>query len=81
MPRQAPGGPDAAAALVGRRAVDFAETGGGLDTPVYDRARLAAGNRVPGPAVIEQFDSTTLLHPGQAARVDPLGCLVVAEEA
>jgi N-methylhydantoinase A len=78
MPRRAPGDPDAAAALVGRRVVDFAETGGGLDTPVYDRARLVAGNRVPGPAVIEQFDSTTLLHPGQAAHVDPLGCLVVA---
>ena len=59
--------------------MDFAEAGGALDTPVYDRTRLAAGNCLQGPAVIEQFDSTTLLHPGQAARVDELGCLVIAE--
>jgi len=78
LPRQKPGGPDPSAALVGRRPVDFVEAGA-LDCPVYDRARLAAGNRLAGPAVIEQFDSTTLLSPGQEALVDELGLLIITE--
>ncbi|HUZ74436.1 MAG TPA: hydantoinase/oxoprolinase family protein [Stellaceae bacterium] len=44
---------------------------------VYDRALLAAGDRVAGPAVIEQFDATTLVLAGQAATVDPYGILVI----
>lgn len=79
LPRQKPGGPDPSRAIVGRRPVDFLDAGGTLDCPVYDRVRLAAGNRLAGPAVIEQFDSTTVLHPGQEARVDELGFLVVTE--
>ncbi|ETA49654.1 hydantoinase/oxoprolinase family protein [Ponticoccus alexandrii] len=43
---------------------------GALDTPVYDRAELAAGTELTGPAVIDQFDSTLLLFPGDGARVD-----------
>jgi N-methylhydantoinase A len=79
LPRQTRGGPDASAAMVGRRSVDFAEAGGALHCPVYARSRLAAGHYLVGPAVIEQFDSTTLLHPGQQARVDELGFLVITE--
>jgi N-methylhydantoinase A len=79
VPRQAPGGPDPAAALVGRRQVDFLEAAGSLDAAVYERSRLAAGNRLAGPAVVEQFDSTTLLHPGQEALVDELGSLIIRE--
>ncbi len=48
-----------------------------LDTPVFDRARLAPGQLVRGPAVVEQLDSTTLLHPGDAARVDAALNLVI----
>jgi N-methylhydantoinase A len=40
------------------------------DTPVYDRADLAPGTRIEGPAVIDQFDATTLVFPGDVARVD-----------
>jgi N-methylhydantoinase A len=47
--------------------------------PVYARARLLAGQRLAGPAVIEQFDATTMLLPGQEARVDELGFLVIRE--
>ena len=46
---------------------------------MYDRARLLAGHRIAGPAVIEQFDATTLLLPGQEATVDDLGFLVIRE--
>lgn len=41
-----------------------------LDTPVYDRADFAPGTELTGPAVIDQFDATLLLFPGDTARVD-----------
>jgi N-methylhydantoinase A len=47
---------------------------------VYDRARLRSGHRIAGPAVIEQFDATTLLLPAQEAIVDDLGFLVIREQ-
>jgi N-methylhydantoinase A len=79
LPRQDTRVGDAKAALLGHRPVDFSEPDGSLDCPVYDRARLGAGDRLDGPAVIEQFDSTTLLYPGQALEVDARGLLVVTE--
>ena len=48
-----------------------------LDTPIYQRAVLAAGQRVPGPAVIEEVDSTTVVPPGWTAEVHASGCLVL----
>jgi N-methylhydantoinase A len=45
--------------------------------PVFARARLQAGHLVAGPAIVEQEDSTTLVHPGFAARVDGYGNLVL----
>ena len=48
-----------------------------LDTPVYDRATLAPGAEIVGPAVIDQFDATTLVHPGAIARVDDALGLVI----
>ena len=39
--------------------------------PVYDRDRLAAGNRIAGPAIVEQMDATTVILPGMTARVEP----------
>jgi len=48
-----------------------------LKTPVYDRAELRPGHAITGPAVIEQFDSTTVLYPGDRLRVDPIGNLLV----
>lgn len=52
-----------------RRPVWF-EAEGPHDTPVYDRRTLAAGARIEGPAVIDQFDATTLVFPGDVATVD-----------
>jgi N-methylhydantoinase A len=48
-----------------------------VETPVYRRGDLGPGEVVRGPAVIEEYGSTVPLHPGFAARVDPLGNLVV----
>jgi N-methylhydantoinase A len=48
-----------------------------LDTPVYDRTLLPSGGRVDGPAVVEEFGSTTVVFPGQYVEVDPHGILVI----
>ena len=40
------------------------------DTPVFDRSRLQAGAEFVGPAIVEQLDATTVVHPGDRARVD-----------
>ena len=67
-----------AAALRGTRAVYFAEVGRHLDTPTYDRASLLAGNRIAGPALVEEYASTTVVHPGDSVEVDAFGDLVIA---
>jgi N-methylhydantoinase A len=45
------------------------------DTAVMERDRLATGAMIEGPAVIQQFDATTVIEPGATATVDPLGNL------
>jgi N-methylhydantoinase A len=47
------------------------------DTPVYDRASLPSGGRVDGPAVVEEFGSTTVVFPNQYVEIDPHGILVI----
>ncbi|WP_398475599.1 hydantoinase/oxoprolinase family protein [Tardiphaga sp.] len=47
------------------------------DTPVYDRAALPPGGRVLGPAIVEEFGSTTVVFPYQSVEVDPHGILVI----
>jgi N-methylhydantoinase A len=42
-------------------------------TPVYDGERLALGNRIAGPAIVETADTTVVVHPGRRLRVDALG--------
>ncbi|HVY14085.1 MAG TPA: hydantoinase/oxoprolinase family protein [Rhodopila sp.] len=64
-------GPDPAAALIGYRSVWLPEAGGAVETPIYDRTRLRPGNCVPGPAIVEQMDATTVILPGWTARVEP----------
>ena len=46
------------------------------EAPVYDRASLAAGQRLGGPAIIEERETTTVIPPGWAATIDPLGCII-----
>jgi N-methylhydantoinase A len=47
------------------------------DTPIYDRATLPPGFKLAGPAVIEEFGSTTVVFPGQQLDVDDHGILIV----
>jgi N-methylhydantoinase A len=48
---------------------------------VYDRARLGADDRIAGPAIVEQYDSTTVVLADQALTVDDFGNLLITEEA
>jgi N-methylhydantoinase A len=47
----------------------------GLRVPVFDRNALAAGQRVEGPAIIEERETTTVIPPGWTATVDKIGCI------
>jgi N-methylhydantoinase A len=47
------------------------------DTPIYDRSLLPDGFHLDGPAVVEEFGSTTVVFPGQHLNVDERGILIV----
>lgn len=51
------------------------------DCPVHDRARLSAGVRLAGPAIISQSDATVLVPPAFTAEIRPGGEIVLAKEA
>ena len=65
-----------AAAFRGKRPVYFASSGF-VETPTYDRPALKAGNKIAGPALIEEHASTTVVHPGDLLEVDAYGDLVL----
>jgi len=65
----------ASAARKGSRPVYFAEAGGYVETPVYDRYRLGRGTRFPGPAVVEERECTVIAGPSSTVRVDDWGNL------
>lgn len=72
MPRLAPRN---APVMPARRPVWFGGTF--IDTPVFQRATLSAGETISGPLVVEEFGSTTVVFPGQTLHVDPHGILVI----
>jgi N-methylhydantoinase A len=53
----------------------------GVAGPVYDRAALQPGNRISGPAVITEFDSTTVVLTGYEAEVDRYLNILIRPEA
>ncbi len=55
----------------------FFRNHGFVDTPVFKRHALLAGNRIAGPALIEEHASTTVVQPGDVASVDELGNLQI----
>lgn len=58
------------------RPVCFDAEDGFVDTAVYWRESLLAGDTVEGPAIIEEFGSTFPLHPGFTARIDASGNII-----
>ena len=51
--------------------------GAWVDTPNYDRELLPIGGHIVGPAIIRQYDTTTVLLPDHHADVDDFGNLVI----
>jgi N-methylhydantoinase A len=72
-PRSLPGGVERARGGARRVYFDAAT----FDTPIYAREGLQPGDCVEGPAIVEEFGSTTVVFPGQQARVDEFGNLVL----
>jgi N-methylhydantoinase A len=67
-------------AIVERRDVHIPGAAQSERTAVYNRSRLKAGNRIPGPAIIQQMDATTVLLADQTATVAGNGDLIITEE-
>jgi N-methylhydantoinase A len=65
-----PGSGDPSEARTGMRSTFLDGTDDYAPVPVYDRRRLLPGDRVAGPAIIEQMDTTVLLLPGDRCTVD-----------
>ena len=74
LERLATGDGDPGQALKGTRCVVFAQP---ADCPIYERSRLEGGDRIEGPAIIEQMDSTTVLPAGASLCVDGGGSLII----
>ncbi len=47
------------------------------DTPHYDRDRIAPGTKIPGPAIIRQYDTTSVLLPDHTAEVNDDGDILI----
>jgi N-methylhydantoinase A len=65
------------AALKGERALYDIDAGRFETARIYDRSKLGRGDRIAGPAVIDQFDSTTVVLAGQSATVEDRGVLAI----
>ena len=55
-------------------------TGEVADWAVYDRAAMAPGAKVPGPCIIAEAETSTLVGPGWTCRMDSLGYLDLTQE-
>ncbi|HYU12148.1 MAG TPA: hypothetical protein VEK82_06195, partial [Stellaceae bacterium] len=80
LPRPSPGDSQPSAeARTGMRRVYFeaGTSGEWAECPVFRREALMAGNAIAGPAIIEEISATTVLYPGDRARVDAVGSLIV----
>ena len=70
---------DITKALKATRSVYFAESNGYIECPVYDRYRLGAECILKGAGIVEEIDSTTVIHPGYQAQVDKFGNLILTK--
>lgn len=76
----AAGSGDPAAALDSWRAMLFDDAGLRVDTPVYDGSRLLAGDRIAGPAVIEEPTTTIVVRPGWNALLHGSGTYLLTRD-
>lgn len=74
-------GPDASGAMIASREVYMDEARDFVTCPVYARDRLKPGNRIAGPAIVEQMDTTTVILSDMQANVDPYLNLILETRA
>ena len=70
------GGTSAAAAVIDDKHTIWAD-GKKHKAKIYDRAKLKAGNKIQGPAVVTEFDSTTVILADCVGEVDKVGCILI----
>jgi N-methylhydantoinase A len=70
-----------AASRVGTRDAYFPQAGGYVETAVYDRYRLQAGEVLAGPALVQEHESTLVVAPGMRGEVLPDGSILVDLQA
>ena len=68
---------DPSVAEICRRLVYFEESDLPIECPVYDRAKFGKTEKVNGPCIVEQMDSTTVIPPNTYFSVDKYGNLLV----
>jgi N-methylhydantoinase A len=68
-------------AKTGERKVFFGREHGTLNTQIYSRDLLELGHKLSGPAIVEQLDTTTVIHPEQEAVVDEYRNIIIREKA
>ena len=76
MEAMLPGVSGVESACKGQRPAFFPLHGKRIECPVYERYRLSPGSGIEGPAIIEELESTAIIHPGDLVEVDRAGNLV-----
>jgi N-methylhydantoinase A len=71
----AKGGTDPKAAIVGKQKAFM--DGKDVNAIVYDRTKFKAGNKVRGPAIVVEMDSTSVILPKHTGHVDKSGCILI----
>jgi N-methylhydantoinase A len=74
-PLLAKGGTDPKAAIVGKQKAFM--DGKDVSAIVYDRSKFKAGNKVRGPAIVMEMDSTSVILPKHTGHVDKSGCILI----
>jgi len=65
-------------AIIAKRKVFFEQNAEYISTPIYIRKKLKAGNSIHGPAVIEQYDATTVVNPNWVAEIGRFGNIILS---
>lgn len=73
------GSTDASAAELARQSVYM--DGQWYDAPIFDRGELKSGNMIPGPAIVTEMDSTSIILPGHTGTIDKVGNIVIQPDA
>lgn len=80
IPVAEPGDKSPETALRRTTEVYFPQSRGKVSCPIYVRAKLRSGNVIAGPAIVEQYDSTTVINPEWHGRLDEWGSLVLTKD-